>query len=160
MSKEFDPVEYDIEWIEANKSTESQSESYKREFVKFRNRRLAAAVTGPRLTSIRQVQCGITGVVAIAGVATRIAPRDENDLQNVTRRGYKVKPPSMCLHMFMKDDEDEIFCKIDRLDFERLARPVIDRGKPGKSLYGVKGTVPSGFRMIKVKHILYLGVMS
>src|SRR5712691_10327385 len=110
MSNEFDDLEYDIEWFESNKSTESKSDSDKREFVKFRNRLVMSRL---RLTSIRQVQCGITGVVVIAGVATRIAPRDENDLQNVTRRGYKVKLASMCLHMFMKDDEDEIFCKID-----------------------------------------------
>jgi|ERR1700687_1094225 len=109
------------------------------------------------LTPIKEVQCGIEGQVVIAAVATRIAPRDENDLQKVKKRGRKLSGPTMCLHMFMRDDSDEIFCKIDRFDYARLAQAIAERGKSGKAIYAIKGTVPPDFRMIKVQRILYLG---
>jgi hypothetical protein len=109
--------------------------------------------------SIRKAQCGIVGAVVIAGVVTRIAPRDANDLANVAKRGRKLFGPTMYLNIWMRDDFDEIYCKIDRFDFERLAPPIIERGKAGKAIYALKGTVPPDFRMIKVERILYLGDM-
>jgi DNA-directed DNA polymerase III PolC len=109
------------------------------------------------ITPIKQVQCGIEGAVVIAAVATRIAPRDENDLANVSKRGYEVKGPHMALNMFLRDDSDEIFCKIDRWAFDHLAKDIIEKGMPGKALYAFKGTVPKDFRMIKVQRVLFLG---
>jgi hypothetical protein len=113
-----------------------------------------------RVMSIKEVQCGIEGPVVIAGVAVRIAPRDENDLQKVAKRGYKFSGPTTCLNMFVRDDSDEIFCKIDRYDFERLAKPIIEHGRQGKALYALKGTVPPDFRMISVERFIYLGDMA
>jgi hypothetical protein len=111
-----------------------------------------------RFIPIKKIQCGFRGPVAIAAVARRIAPRDANDLANVAkRRGKKVRGPSWYLNLFMRDDTDEIYCKVDRLDFKRLATPVIERGKAEKILYVVKGTVPADFRMLKVTHVIYLG---
>jgi hypothetical protein len=112
-----------------------------------------------RLTPIKEVQCGVVGPVVIAAVATKIAPRDENDLAKVKKRGYELKGKTMCLNMFLRDDSDEIFGKIDRVDYERMAQPIVERGKKGKAIYAIKGRVPSGFRMIKVERILYLGDM-
>lgn len=109
---------------------------------------------------IKEIQEGTEGWVVAAGILTRIAPRDENDLANVAKRGRKVNGPHMALNMFMMDDSDEIFCKIDRWDFERLAQQVIEIGRPGKALWAFKGTVPKDFRMIKVSQILHLGDMS
>ena len=108
---------------------------------------------------IKDVQPGIEGYVVIIGVATRIAPRDENDLAKVKKRGRELRGPSMCLNLFIRDDSDEIYVKVDRFDYERLARDIIERGKAGKVLYAVKGTVPPDFRMIKVHKILHLGEM-
>jgi hypothetical protein len=119
---------------------------------------LAAIGIQSRLTSIKKVQCGFRGQVVIAGVATRIAPRDANHLANVAKRsGRKVSGASWYLNLFMRDDSDEVYCKVDRRDFARLATPIIDRGKSGKAIYAVKGTVPLDFRMIKVTHVVYLG---
>jgi hypothetical protein len=112
-----------------------------------------------KITPINKVQCGVEGAVVIAGVAMRIAPRDENDLQKVAKRGYKFSGPTICLNMFVRDDGDEIFCKIDRYDFERLATPIIEHGRAGNAIYALKGTVPLDFRMIAVNRIIYLGDM-
>lgn len=106
---------------------------------------------------IKDVQCGVEGSVMILAVATRIAPRDENDAQNVQKRGYEYSGPTQALNMFFRDDSDEIFCKIDRYKYKELGIGVIERGRPGKSLYAVKGTVPPKFRMISVQAIKYLG---
>jgi hypothetical protein len=112
-----------------------------------------------RVMSIKEIQCGIIGPVVIAAVATRIATRDENDLAKIAKRGRKLSGLTMCLNMHLRDDTDEIFCKIDRFDFDRLALPIIEHGKPGKALYALKGTVPPDFRMIRVQRIIHLGDM-
>jgi hypothetical protein len=112
-------------------------------------------ITSP-IMQIKDVQCGVEGAVVIAALVERIAPRDENDLQKVKKRGYELRGPTMCLHMFMRDDSDSILCKIDRYDYQRLALEIIERGKAGKALYAIKGTVPLRFRMIKVQRVLYL----
>jgi hypothetical protein len=118
---------------------------------------LAAIGIQSRLTPIKKVQCGFRGPVVIAAVATRIAPRDANDLANVAKRGKKISGVSWYLNLFMRDDSDEVYCKVDRFDFKRHATPIIERGRSGKTIYAVKGTVPLDFRMIKVTHVLYLG---
>jgi hypothetical protein len=114
------------------------------------------ANTAP-VKDIIDVQCGWEGDVIITALAIRIVPRDENDAQNVQKRGRKVSGPTQSLSMFLRDDTDEIYCKIDRYLFEDLAPPVLEIGRQGRSLYAVKGTVPSGFRMIKINKIRYLG---
>jgi DNA-directed DNA polymerase III PolC len=108
-------------------------------------------------TPIFQVQPGVRGEVMIFALIKKIAPRDENESINVQKRGYALKGPTNALNMFFMDDTEEIFCKIDRFNFERWGKKVIEEGKAGKSLYAVKGTVPSYFRMIKVSAIRYLG---
>jgi DNA polymerase III alpha subunit len=106
---------------------------------------------------INIVQQGISGDVLIIGIPKKIAPRDENDSANVAKRGYEYKGPTWALNLFVYDDTDEIFCKIDRFNFDRLAQNVIKTGRPGKSIYAIKGTVPEDFRMVRVKNIRYLG---
>lgn len=106
---------------------------------------------------VLKVQPGIRGDFLVFVVARRIAPRDENDAQNVQKRGYKLNGPTQALNMFVADDSDEIFCKINRYDFEKIGRPVVERGKVDKALYAIKGSCPADFRMIKVKQIRYLG---
>ena len=114
-----------------------------------------AGVPSPPIDII-DVQCG-SRYVFIAAVATRIAPRDDNDLANVKKRGYEVRGQSMALNMFFRDDSDEIFCRIDRFNYEEMAHEIIDRGKAGKAIYAIAGIVPPEFRMIKVSRIKYLG---
>ena len=103
------------------------------------------------------VQAGEThDEVMIIAVLTRIAPRDENDKQNLIKRGYAVKGPHMSLNLFARDDTDEIFCKIGRYEFPQMAQAIMDRGRPGRAIYAIKGTCPKSFRMISVKAIRYI----
>lgn len=108
---------------------------------------------------IVDVQCDKTNgsEIMIIGLVRKIALKDENEAVNVMKRGYKVSGPNLALNLFFRDDTDEIFAKINRYNFERMGRKMIDNSRVGKSLYAVKGTVPSGFRMIQVKQIRYLG---
>lgn len=109
-------------------------------------------------TPIVQVQCGSTkGDVVILAVCTKIAPKDDNEAVNVAKRGYKVSGPSQALNLFMKDDTDEIFCKVHRRDYKRLAIDIIENGIVGTSLYAIKGSCPPDFRMLWVKAVKYLG---
>ena len=109
-------------------------------------------------TPVEEAQCGVRGDVVILGVLKRITPKNENSPENVEKRGGRtLTGPSQSLNMFIADDTDEVFCKIDRFNFEKLARPVLEKGGVGKSLYAIKGDIPSDFRMIKVKAIRYLG---
>jgi hypothetical protein len=89
---------------------------------------------------------------------TKVAPLNENEPARVARRRGKVYDgPIEALNMFIKDDTGEIFCKIDRFDFERIGRPVVAQAKRGKSLYAIKGWVPPDFRMVRISQIRYLG---
>ena len=117
-------------------------------------------------TPIHDVQAGITnGPVVIMGVLSRVAPRDANDPQYVARRiargvPGKVSGPTTQLHMFVRDDTDEIFVKINRgLDFETMGRKIAETGRVGNSIYAFKGTCPYGFRMISVTGVKHLGEM-
>jgi len=95
-------------------------------------------------------------------VVNKIAPKDENETVNIMKReaaGRKgvLSGPTAALNLFFEDDSDEIFAKIDRWKFENIGRDVVERGRAGKSLYAVKGTVPKFFRMISITAIKYLG---
>jgi len=113
-------------------------------------------VSSPR--NIINVQCGVQGEVMVFAIAKRIVPRDENDPGNIAKRGGKVySGPTAALNLFVNDDTDEIFAKVDRFRFEHLGRQIIERGRAGKALYAIKGTVPTGFRMISITAIKFLG---
>lgn len=116
----------------------------------------AGIVTPP--TPIANVQCGIDGQVLIIGVVKKVAPKDENEAVNVMKRGGKVlSGPTQSLNLFFQDDTDEVFCKINRFNFEAIGREVMENARVGRSIYAVKGSVPKGFRMISVDRIKYLG---
>lgn len=108
-----------------------------------------------------ELQAGeISGPVVTIAVAVKINPRDENEEVNIRKRNGRVLAgPTKCLNMFFRDDTDEIFCKINRWNYEEYGAPIVERGRPGKSIYAIKGTVPRDFRMISVDRIKYLGEM-
>lgn len=101
--------------------------------------------------------------VLVFCVLSKINPRDENEAVNVARRGGKlmVDEPTASLNLQLTDDTDTIFGKISRWDYEKKGRAIVERGRPGKCLYAVKGEVPNGtFRMISIKDIRYIGDIS
>lgn len=109
-------------------------------------------------TPVIDVQCGVNGKVVVFAVIKKIAPKDENEQVNIAKRGgRRLSGPTASLNMFVADDTDEVFAKIDRFKFEAIGRPVVERGRPGKALYAIEGTVPPTFRMISVTRIRYLG---
>jgi DNA polymerase III alpha subunit len=92
-------------------------------------------------------------------VLTQIRPRDENDLANVAKRGFAYNGPSQAINLQISDDTGTMFAKIGRWEYEMLGKEVIERGKAGKAIYAIKGSVPKDFRMIRVKNIRYIGDM-
>jgi DNA polymerase III alpha subunit len=91
---------------------------------------------------------------------TKINPRDENEVVIVARRGYEVKDGfTTSLNLQLTDDTDTIFGKIDRFKFAKLGREIVDRGRTGKALYAIKGTVRGGssFRMLNISAVRYIG---
>ena len=88
-----------------------------------------------------------------------IKPKDENEEINVAKRGYKFKGPTDAVNLRLEDDTGSIFAKINRWDYAAIGKAVIERGRPGKCLYAIKGSIPKDFHMIKVKMIRYIGDM-
>lgn len=91
-------------------------------------------------------------------VVRKINPRDENEVINVAKRGYKItRGPTISLNLQVADDTGTILAKINRWDYESIGKQIVDRGKPGRALYALKGRVPADFRMLQVKNIRYIG---
>lgn len=91
---------------------------------------------------------------------TNINPRDENEAVKIAKRGYEIKNgPTQSLNLQLTDDTDTIFGLISRFDYATMGAEIVDRGRPGKALYAIKGTMRSNssFRMIMVKRIKYIG---
>jgi hypothetical protein len=103
---------------------------------------------------------GPAGEFLVFCVISKIAPRDENEAVNVARRGgKKVDGPTASLNLFLRDDTDETFAKIDRFNYERIGKDIVERGRVGKSIYAIKGTTRgnSTFRMLSIKQVRYIG---
>jgi len=93
---------------------------------------------------------------------SKINPRDENEAVIVARRGYEVKDAKTAsLNLQLTDDTDTIFGKINRYDYQRMGKDIVERGRVGKALYAVKGVIrgDTSFRMINIKMIRYIGDM-
>ena len=92
---------------------------------------------------------------------SKINPRDENEAVIVARRGGKMitDGKTASLNLQLTDDTDTIFGKISRWDYEKLGKAIVDRGRVGKALYAIKGTMraDAGFRMLMVKNVRYIG---
>jgi DNA polymerase III alpha subunit len=100
--------------------------------------------------------------ILFIGVISKVAPTNENGLTRVQKRGgRRVTGPEMALHSFFRDDTGEIFCKVERRDYERVGRAMAERGKKDKAIYALKGRVWSNadFQMIWINRARYLGDM-
>lgn len=109
---------------------------------------------------IKEAQCGVQGEIMILAVANRIAPLSENEPQKVAKRNGKIlSGPTQALNLFMRDDTDEIFAKVNCFNYERLGKPIVERGRAGAALYALKGSVWSGFRGLNVTAVRFLGFL-
>lgn len=91
------------------------------------------------------------------GVIKSVKKKDENSPEMVKKRGYKFTGPDQALNIWLQDDTGEIFCKINRFDFQKMGVNMLKTARPGKSIYAIKGEVPAGFRMISIDRIKYIG---
>ena len=93
-------------------------------------------------------------------VVENIKPRDENEEASLAKRnGRRITGQTNYLNLRLADDTDVIFAKVSRWDYERVGKPIVERGRAGKAIYAVKGVVPPNFRMITVQSIRYIGDM-
>jgi DNA polymerase III alpha subunit len=107
---------------------------------------------------IEKAQCGVDGDVLLFGVADRIKQIDENEPERVKKRDGKiVTGPTAAVNIWLNDDTDKIFCKINRYDYNRLSKLILSKGRQGKSLFAFKGKIPQGFRMMSIDRVKYLG---
>lgn len=100
----------------------------------------------------------------VLGTFLKINPRDQNEEILKARRGGKeATGKTKFLNLQLADDTDVIFCKVGTWAFDKVARDIIDRGKPGVALYAVKLRLrgskdgPAGFRGGDVLMTRYLG---
>lgn len=111
------------------------------------------------------INCQVNGVdqndVLVFAVVAQIKPRDENEEINIVKRGGKriTDGRTASLNLRIMDDTDAMFAKVNRFDFEQWGKPIVERGRPGKAIYAIKGNIPANFRMIQVKMVRYLGDM-
>lgn len=125
---------------------------------KYPDLKSAGIVTEPM--SIDKIQCGIKDDVVLIGVVRRINMKDDNAEDIVARRGFPLRGVNTTfINMWVMDDSDEILVKIDRFDYEKLGKPIVERGKAGSAIYAFKGTVPPRFRMLSVKNVKFLGML-
>ena len=113
-------------------------------------------------TSVFDVPDAPNGIddVVIVVTPSRILPKDENEPAKLAKRGGRVLHPSKSLVLFVRDDQGELLAKVDRLDYERVAVDILERGKAGKAVYALKGTMMPRFRMMYVKRATHVGDMS
>lgn len=100
--------------------------------------------------------------VVIIGRAMKINPRNENETIKIAKRGGYVRPstePLDSLNITLEDDSGQIFAHISRFDYDRLGRQIVDRGRPGKSMYVLKGKVLKKRRFMIVERVMYFGDM-
>lgn len=96
----------------------------------------------------------------VIGVAVKINPRDENEVINVAKRGYKIKDgKTTSLNLQMQDDSGVIYCKIGRWKYDQIGKPVVERGRSGSAIYAVKGRMMAKRRFLLVDSIRYIGDM-
>ena len=87
-----------------------------------------------------------------------INPRDHNEVANIAKRGgRRITGPNLFLNLVIEDDTDRMLARISRYDYERVGKPIIDRGDAGNALYALKGKLLPDFRLMEVSRAKYLG---
>lgn len=119
----------------------------------------AGIVTPPTPLASVQTSGRRESVVVIVRVQ-EINLRNHNELGNVIKRGYEMKGPTAFVNLVLEDDTDRILARVDRYTFERVGKPIVEIGSPGKALWVMKGELAADFRLINIKRAKFLGMMS
>jgi DNA polymerase III alpha subunit len=93
---------------------------------------------------------------------TKINPRDENEVINVQKRdGQRIEDGlTDFLQVRCTDDTGTVMGKINRFNFPKIGQQIIDKGRPGKSLWAFKGkvyTVGDNFLVFSINKARYIG---
>jgi DNA polymerase III alpha subunit len=96
--------------------------------------------------------------VVIVGLADGIAPLDLNEPIRIARRGgRRIRGPTAALNIFMSDDSGKLLCRVDQFLYDTIGKEVVERGRPGKVLYALKGQILDNIPMMMVKRLKFLG---
>lgn len=103
----------------------------------------------------------------IFAVAQKISPRDENEPAMIQRRlaqgrhGRYEDGLTDSLILRMRDDTEMMLAMVDRFKFPKIGKPIVDRGRPGKACYAMRGKVRGGqsLRILMIDHVKYIGDM-
>lgn len=92
----------------------------------------------------------------------KINPRDENEEINLAKRGgSRIEDGNTeFLQLRIQDDTGTIMAKVNRFNFQKIGKQVVDRGRPGKALWAFKGKVHEmscDFRILSIKQARYIG---
>lgn len=118
----------------------------------------AGIITPPR----KLIDLHPTGRDEDCVVVVRVAeinPRDYNEVASVVKRGYRMSGQTKYLNLVLEDDTDRILARVNRYDYERLAKGIIEVGAPGKALWVFKTRLASDFRILYIGRAKHLGMM-
>lgn len=95
--------------------------------------------------------------VMVIGVLKKVEQINENTPERVLRRGREVYP-SNALNLFIADDSGELFAKVHARSFDPLGLAILEKAKPGKSIFALKGSMsPHTFKMLWISNARHIG---
>lgn len=104
----------------------------------------------PGLCEIKNVQ--EPGTYTVIGMLRSKDLRDLNEYNELVKRGGKVyEDNNFTLKFVIEDDTDQIHCKINRFNFDKLAgRTFAETGIVDKTYYILRGKIKAGWRIIDI----------
>jgi len=97
---------------------------------------------------------GQSFTVRVEGLIDSLKQISENSPERIQRRQGRKAGGDHALNLWIRDDTDKIFVKVDWSLFEEMGKEIIDRGK---GYYSIRGTVPADFRMIRLEKFRFIG---
>lgn len=102
------------------------------------------------ISEINTVTNESDGTFLVIGKLIEKNLRDHNELINLQKRGgKKIAGQSLFLNITVEDDTGTITCGINRYDYLRLGKPIVEEGKIG-DWYLIRGRKRKGFRRLNV----------
>jgi hypothetical protein len=108
--------------------------------------------------AVIDLQAGMDGSFLAVVRVDKISTSDVNAPVKVAKRGGRtLSGPTTTLNVFASDDTDEMLFWVDRFDFEKIGKKIVEVGGAGKSLWAFKGRIPREFRMMRIEMARYIG---
>ena len=104
------------------------------------------------LVSLGQIQEGKAGQRVFIAKLMTITKRDHNEPQLLLRRGTRMTPPTTFLNLTLADDTGEIIVVIDRNDYERIGKPIVE-GQPLGDWFIFKAQQQADFHRLTVRRL-------